>query len=118
MKIIVDENIPKITINELRLRYPDIKDVRGTSNEGIDDDTLWELAQSERRLLITTDKGFSKYRYQQHHGIIIILLKQPTLMKIHQRAITGIEEFSEEEWKNRILTVKDTVKSIWYPQNL
>lgn len=113
MKILVDENIPKITVQEIKIIYPDIKDIRGTIEEGVGDDEIWEIVQNEDRLLITTDKGFSKYRHQNHSGIIIILLKQPTLIKIHQRAIPTLHEYSESEWKNRLVIVRDTVKSSW-----
>ena len=34
-------------------------DVRGTPDQGIDDSTLWRMAQEGGRLLITTDKGFA-----------------------------------------------------------
>jgi len=99
MKIFVDENIPKITVRDIQKRYPDTKDIRGTMNEGIKDERIWETVKSENRLLITTDKGFSKYRYEKHPGIIIILLKQPTLEKIHQRVLKTLEEYSEKTGK-------------------
>lgn len=113
MKIFIDENIPKITVMEILKKYPDTKDIRGTKDEGIEDKQIWEIVQSEKRLLITTDKGFSKYRYKNHNGIIIVLLKQPTLIKIHQRIISTLNEYSEKDWKNRIVIVRDTVKSTW-----
>jgi predicted nuclease of predicted toxin-antitoxin system len=113
MKIFVDENIPKITVRDIQKRYPDTKDIRGTMNEGIKDERIWETVKSENRLLITTDKGFSKYRYEKHPGIIIILLKQPTLEKIHQRVLKTLEEYSEKDWQNRIVIVRDNVKSTW-----
>lgn len=113
MKIFVDENIPKITVYEIQKKYPDTKDIRGTKDEGIEDKQIWDIVKAENRMLITTDKGFSKYRYQKHNGIIIILLKQPTLNKIHRRVIAILEEYSESEWKNKIVIVRDTVKSTW-----
>ena len=117
MKILVDENIPKITVTELKNKYTDIMDIRGTSDEGIEDEKIWQIAKNEGRLLITTDKGFSRYRYQPNSGILIILLKQPTLMKIHQRIISTLEHYSEQEWENRLVIVRDTVISTWYRKN-
>jgi len=37
----------------------DLHDVRGTPDQGMPDDALWEMAQRESRMLITTDKGFT-----------------------------------------------------------
>jgi len=113
MKIFVDENIPKMTVSEIQNRFQDTKDIRGTKDEGLEDDKIWDIVKSEKRLLVTTDKGFSRYRYQKHNGIIIILLKHPTLSKIHQRVLTALKEYSESEWENRLVIVRDTVKSTW-----
>ena len=57
MKILVDENIPRITVEALRQLGHDVKDLRGTSEEGSDDTYLWQIALNESRLLVTTDKG-------------------------------------------------------------
>ena len=40
MKIFVDENIPSRTVEELRRLGHDVLDIRGTSDQGIDDDKL------------------------------------------------------------------------------
>jgi Domain of unknown function (DUF5615) len=44
MKICVDENIPLVTVAELGSLGHDVLDIRGTVNQGIPDDLLWELA--------------------------------------------------------------------------
>lgn len=62
MKILVDENIPLRTVEELRQAGHDVMDIRGTARQGMDDDLLWDLAGKDRRLLITTDKGFAQHR--------------------------------------------------------
>ena len=83
MKIFVDENIPLMTVRALREIGHDVLDIRGTADEGMTDDALWEMIQPERRLLITTDKGFTQHRDELHHGILIVRLRQPTRRKIH-----------------------------------
>ena len=77
MKICVDENIPLMTVAELKNMGHDILDIRGTSEQGLADDLLWERVQHENRLLITTDKGFANYRAASHDGILIVRLRQP-----------------------------------------
>ena len=93
MKIFVDENIPLITVQELRSKGFDVMDIRGTPSEGISDEELWDIVIKEQRLLITTDKGFSNQRNVLHHGILIIRLKQPTRKKIHERVIQAINKY-------------------------
>ena len=82
MKILVDENIPLATVRALRGQGHDVLDIRGTTDEGIPDYALWDMAQREERLLITTDKGFVHNREQLHHGILIIRLRQPNRRKL------------------------------------
>ncbi|HQU70868.1 MAG: DUF5615 family PIN-like protein [Calditrichaeota bacterium] len=59
MKIFADENIPRMTVETLRELGHDVLDIRGTVREGIPDTQVWEITQSEKRLLISTDKGFA-----------------------------------------------------------
>lgn len=58
MKVLVDENIPLMTVETLRAVGHNVQDVRGTIGEGMLDAAMWKLAQQEERLLITTDKYF------------------------------------------------------------
>ncbi len=113
MKILVDENIPVMTVAALRGLGHDVVDIRGTQHEGVEDADLWEMVQRQGRLFITTDKGFALHRGEHHHGILIIRLKQPNLDKIHQRVLKAMAPFSEDEWKGLLVVMRDTVRSVW-----
>jgi len=113
MKIFVDENIPLITVEELRSKGFDVADIRGSSEQGMPDEQLWLKVQEEKRLLITTDKGFSNYRNEAHHGILIIRLRQPTRLKIHQRVMQAITRYPEEQWTRLMVVMRDNVQSNW-----
>ena len=113
MKILVDENIPLMTVRALREMGHDVLDIRGTADEGMTDDALWEMIQPERRLLITTDKGFTQHRDELHHGILIVRLRQPTRRKIHQRVIQAMTHFAAEEWPGLLVVMRDVVQSVW-----
>ncbi len=108
MRVLVDENIPRVTTNALRALGHDVKDIRGTSNQGIADPDLWALALAESRALITTDKGFTQYRSEPHHGILIVRLRQPNLQKIHRSVMHVVQNFAEAEWPNLLVVVRDT----------
>jgi len=113
MKIFVDENIPLMTVRTLRKMGHDVVDVRGTTDEGMMDDNLWEVIQQERRLLITTDKGFTQHRNELHHGTIIVCLRQPNRFKIHQRVMQAMTQFSEKEWSGLLVVMRDVAQSVW-----
>ena len=80
------------------------------------DDLLWEIAQNEQRLLITTDKGFAQHRSEPHHGILIVRLRQPNEQKIHDRVMQAIARFDENEWAGLLVVMRDAVQSVWREQ--
>lgn len=117
MRIIVDENIPATTVTELREQGYDVLDIRGTSDQGITDQELWQKAVQEKRLLITTDKGFAEHREEQHYGLLIIRLKQPTRIKIHQRVLQALKRYTVTEWPNLMVVMRDAFQSSWKAHN-
>ena len=113
MRIFVDENIPRMTANQLRDFGHDVIDIRRTNQEGISDDEIWQIVQREKRLLITTDKGFLEHRNSYHSGILVITLRQPNRCKIHEKVIQVISQFQSDEWSNTIVVIKDRIQSVW-----
>ncbi|MBI3650045.1 MAG: DUF5615 family PIN-like protein [Acidobacteria bacterium] len=113
MKIFVDENIPNRTVAELQTLGHDVLDIRGTDEQGMDDELLWQKAQAEQRMVITTDKGFIHRRDESHFGILIIRLRQPNEQKIHARVMQAIKQFSEHEWQGLTVAMRDAVQSTW-----
>ena len=113
MKIFVDENIPLMTVRVLREMGHDVRDIRGTAEQGITDDALWEIAQQEERLLITTDKGFTQHREELHHGILIVRLRQPNRQKIHHRVMQAMTQFAAEDWHDLLVVMRDVMQSVW-----
>ncbi len=113
MKIFVDENIPNISVDTLRAAGHDVLDIRGTPQQGMFDDELWPLAQAEGLMLITTDKGFSQYRNEKHHGILIIRLRQPNEARIHARIMAAFAQFSVRDWPGLLVVMRDVVQSTY-----
>lgn len=113
MKIFVDENIPLMTVRTLREMDHDVTDIRGTTEEGSTDEALWQIVQKQERLLITTDKGFTRHREESHHGILIVRLRQPNRHKIHQRVIQAMSRFEAEKWPGLLVVMRDVVQSVW-----
>ena len=113
MRILVDENIPLMTADEMRSLGHNVMDIRGTNLEGIDDEELWKIILKEKRFLITTDKGFIQNRHEKHFGILIIRLKQPNRLKIHQKVMKGLSLFNEKDWPRMTVVMQDMFHSTW-----
>ena len=112
MRIFVDENIPKATVNALRDMGHEVKDIRGTSEQGMEDPAIWTKAQQERRVLVTTDKGFVQHRAESHHGILVVRLRQPNEAKIHERVLQAIKQHPEKEWPGLTVVMRDELQSV------
>jgi len=113
MNICVDENIPLVTVVELRKLGHDVLDIRGTVEQGVSDEILWEKAQREKRLLITTDKGFTSHRSESHSGILIVRLRQPNEEKIHERVMGAVRQVADVDWPGLLVVRRDVVQSSW-----
>src|SRR5689334_9810037 len=111
MNILVDENIPRMTVEALRELGHDVTDLRGTAQQSLPDAELWEIAIREKRLLITTDKGFTAYRNTAHHGILIVRLRQPNRHKINSSVLTALQQFGTSAWRNLVVVVRDRTVS-------
>jgi predicted nuclease of predicted toxin-antitoxin system len=96
MKVFMDENIPSRTVEELRGLGHDVLDIRGTADQGMEDDVLWARLMKERRVMITTDKGFAQHRHEAYHGILM----------------RAVKEFRESEWPGLLVVMRDTVQSV------
>lgn len=116
MKIAVDEHIPLMTVRALRDLGHDVRDIRGTADEGMQDEDLWEMVQREERLLITTDKGFTHYRTAPHYGILVVRLRKPNRHRIHHRIMQAIAQFTETEWPGLLVVMRDIAQSMWRSQ--
>jgi predicted nuclease of predicted toxin-antitoxin system len=113
MKICVDENIPLRTGLELRRLGHDVLDIRGTADQGISDSVLWVMVQQEKRLFITTDKGFVQHRREKHYGVLVVRLRRPNEKRIHERVIKAMIQFPEDEWMGLTVVMRDVVQSVW-----
>ena len=112
MDILADENIPLITVAGLRELGHDVKDIRGTVEQGLPDSELWALALAEERMLITTDKGFTERRYARHAGILVVRLRQPNRQKIHNAVLLAMGRFAERQWPGLLVVMRDQTMSV------
>jgi predicted nuclease of predicted toxin-antitoxin system len=113
VKVLVDENIPLLCVEHLQDVGHDVADIRGTAEEGLSDEAVWNKAQGDGRLLITTDKGFTRRRHEEHHGILVVLLRRPNRHKITRRIIEAMDLFSADQWPGLLVVMRDTVMSTW-----
>lgn len=115
MDILVDENIPSMTVRALTEMGHDVRDLRGSDDEGSPDDVVWQMAQDEKRLLITTDRGFATHRGEDHCGVLAVCLRRPNRRRIHERVLLALESTTEDTWRGLVVVMRDRTRSMWPP---
>ena len=46
-------------------------------------------------------------------GVVVVRLRQPSRVKIHQRVLAALNAFDESEWPGLLVTMRDTAMSTW-----
>jgi predicted nuclease of predicted toxin-antitoxin system len=113
VRIFVDENIPKVTVEYLNNAGHEVLDLRNTPKEGLNDEKVWALVLRQRRMLITTDKGFLTHRQEKHYGVLVILLRKPNTRKIHEKVVQALRLFQEKDWLGMAVVMRDRVMTMW-----
>ena len=73
MKIFVDENIPRMTVQALHDAGHDVKGIRGTACEGIEDEEIWTMVTQGKRILLTTDSEAFMLQVKSFLSLCILL---------------------------------------------
>ena len=75
MKFLLDENFPKSAEQLLAEFNHQTIDIRGTDQQGIDDFQIFEVAQHQSAVFLTTDRDFYHtvpLSYEIYYGVIVI----------------------------------------------
>jgi predicted nuclease of predicted toxin-antitoxin system len=93
VRIKVDEDLPTIAVKILRENMHEAISVFEQGMGGLKDPLLWQTVQSERRFLVTADKGFADTRLHApgtHAGILLLRPDQDgirPLMELLERVL-------------------------------
>jgi predicted nuclease of predicted toxin-antitoxin system len=89
-------------------------DIETAFEEGLsqaDDADLWAACQTEERLLVTQDLGFSDLRRflpGSHFGILLVRLKNPSRQSLKSRITALLSDSEIETWKGCFVIATDT----------
>jgi len=108
MRILADENFPRLSVQELRRLGHDVLWVR-TDMPGISDSAMLARAQDEQRLLVTLDKDFGELTFRLKlsamYGVILfrMTMSDPRIVPVNMANI--IE--SRSDWVGHFSVVED-----------
>ena len=110
MIFLLDENFPKSAEQLLIELGHQVIDIRGTEFQGIDDSHLFEIAQQQQAILLSTDRDFYHtipLKFKEHFGVIVIALKQPNRQAILARLHWVVAEGLLENLHNTVILIRD-----------
>lgn len=110
MNFLLDENFPKSAERLLISLGHRVIDIRGTELQGINDFHLFEIAQQQKAVLLTTDRDFYHtipLTYAKHSGVIVIALKQPNRAAILSRLKWVISHSLMDNIQDTIILIRD-----------
>lgn len=97
MKFLVDECTGPAVAHWLEQHGHDVFSVYDLAR-GIDDDKIIEIAQLQRRILITNDRGFGEKVFRErrpHHGVVFLRLadeRAANKIRVLNRLLEGYSE--------------------------
>lgn len=115
MKFFLDENFPKTAESYLKHLSNEVIDIRSTEHEGLDDHSIFKLAQSHSAIFLTTDRDFFHtipFDFSEHNGVIIVALSQPNRTTIVEKLMWLLEQTDFNELKNTIILLRDNSFSV------
>jgi predicted nuclease of predicted toxin-antitoxin system len=109
MRLLVDQDIYKITIDHLREWGHDLLTAKELGLEQVQDEDLLKRAQAENRLLLTRDKGFGGLVFLNKElstGVILLRMTPTSAEEVHHQLHRLLEEHSEDELRNVFCVVE------------
>lgn len=109
LRLLADENIPKVAITALRMRGHDVRSV-GTDTPGARDIEVLSQALSEKRVLITFDKDFGELVFRAGKeascGVVLFRIALRSPHSVAQAVVQALE--SRTDWVGHFSIVDDS----------
>jgi predicted nuclease of predicted toxin-antitoxin system len=109
MRIILDQDVYRITRNFLRNIGHDVVTAGEKGLAKATDLALLKTAQAEKRILITRDKDFGTLVFlgeEKSAGVILLRGKPGKIFQIHDRLKTLLEKKQESDFINTVAVVE------------
>ena len=118
MNFLFDENFPKAARVVLEKAGHEVFDFRRIGVIGSPDEAIVRTALEKSAVILTTDRDFFHTlgrQYPEHHGIIVIALRQPTRHSIIGRLEWFLEHIEIGNLAGRTFQLRDRTWMVYPP---
>ena len=109
-KFVIDEDMPRSTGAVLKKHGYDVKDIRDYGLRGVEDEKIYEFAQSEEAVILTGDKGFGsilRFPLGKHFGIVIVhFLNEMSTIEVNHYLLERLNDLCENDFKGNLIIVE------------
>jgi len=106
-KFAIDEDIPRSTGKALKDCGYEVKDIRDHGLRGADDEVIYQFAQENKAVIITSDMGFGNilhFPIGSHFGIVIVHFpNEMTTNEINSQLVERFRDFTEDDFKGNLI---------------
>ncbi|MBI2672234.1 DUF5615 family PIN-like protein [Candidatus Woesearchaeota archaeon] len=110
MKFLIDENVASSITKGLRKDGYDVKDIKELKMFGISDKEVLELANKEKRIVITYDSDFENHPYFiniKHFGIILLKFKDQSSRRVLEAILSTLKSKIADKIPNNFTIISD-----------
>jgi len=108
LKFLLDENLPRDLCEEVSRRYPGSMTIAGSPYAGTADSTLFEIATSERLIILTMDLDFGNpgvFPPEKAEGIIVLRFRKLRAREIVRRTLAVLDVLGERLFRQKGLLI-------------
>ncbi|NPV62313.1 MAG: DUF5615 family PIN-like protein [Methanotrichaceae archaeon] len=107
MRLLIDENIPLISVEQLRRKGHDVLAIGEIASGTLDEDIM-QLAEKEGRILLTIDKDFGELAYNSAFQLScgIILFRIPLRSADYVASVIAKVLDSKYDWSGHFAVVE------------
>ena len=110
MNFLLDENFPKAARLILEFAGHEVFDFRQLASPGSPDTEVMQLALDRSAVILTTDRDFFHTlgrQYPDHHGVVVVALKQPTRQAIIGRLEWLLDRIAPADFAGHSFQLRD-----------
>jgi len=102
--------MPRSTVTILKERGYEVKDIRDYDLRGAEDKEIYEFAQREEAVILTSDRGFGnilRFPLGTHFGIVVANFPNEMLtQEINKHLLERLKDLSEDDFKGNLIIIE------------
>ena len=109
LRLLIDANMPRLITRSLTALGYDVVDIRDVEMPGVADERIFEIAQQEKRVIITRDQDFGNvllYPPGLHSGIIVLKTHMLSSESIRDLLVRFLAEIKEDEVSGSLIILE------------